>query len=125
MKKIKGNVAYYSHPRSLYNTSIEKKVLKNINKIFKGTVICPNNNIGDLNDPRDYLTISGKADVIFVSPSPEHEGYLSNGCFKEVENALNNNIPVFMIKIKKVHFMLTLYICRIHQLPKCKFSFHC
>jgi hypothetical protein len=90
----------------LYNTSIEKKVLKNINKIFKGTVICPNNNIGDLNDPRDYLTISGKADVIFVSPPPEHEEYLSKGCFKEVENALNNYIPVIVIQIENEKIIL-------------------
>ncbi len=111
MMKFIGETAYFSHPKITYNTKLEKKILKLLPKYFDGRIICPNHDIGHLKNSKEYLTISEKSDCIFLLPSPQNKGYISAGCFHEVNNALENSIPVYAVflKKKKIKFKVVHY----------------
>lgn len=53
--KFSGDMAYFSHSRSLYGTSEEEKVYDFIEKHFSGNIICPNRHLGDLTEKQTML----------------------------------------------------------------------
>ncbi|WP_339836072.1 hypothetical protein [uncultured Flavobacterium sp.] len=91
------NLAYYSHSVKTYNSDKEKKEYDFLKKIIKGHVICPNQHIGKLESSEIYQNIIKKVDCVFVS---DNEGFIGKGSYNECLNALENNIPVFVIKNK-------------------------
>ena len=93
--KIKGKSAYYSHSIRIYNTKEERDFFAAINKKFKGTVICPNNHIGELTNKQDYASIVKKMDCIFVS---EYKEYIGCGSFSECSTAIESSIPLYLVK---------------------------
>ena len=91
------NLAYYSHSLKSYNSVKEKKEFNFLKTIINGHVICPNQHIGNLESSEIYQNIIKKVDCIFVS---ENEGFVGKGSYRECLTALENNIPVFVIKNK-------------------------
>lgn len=79
-----GDMAYFSHSKSLYNTEHEMLVYDFIKKHFKGNIICPNKHLGELSEKKDYAKIASRADVLFVW-SESFCGELTRGCYKEVK----------------------------------------
>jgi hypothetical protein len=91
------NLAYYSHSVQSYNSDKEKDEFNFLKKCINGHVICPNHHIGKLDNYKIYQKIIEKVDCVFVS---ENEGFIGKGSYNECITALENNIPVFVIKNK-------------------------
>lgn len=99
------NLAYYSHSVRTYNSDKEKKEYDFLKTIIKGHIICPNQHIGKLESSEIYQNIIKKVDCVFVS---ENEEFVGKGSYNECLNALENNIPVFVIKNKNNNLELEL-----------------
>ena len=91
---IKGK-AYYAHSMRKYNSSEEAEEMAFILKHFKGEVICPNVNLGDLGEIERYLEVIQSVDCIYVT---EYEGYIGRGVFDECAFALDNKINVIVVR---------------------------
>jgi hypothetical protein len=91
------NLAYYSHSVQIYNSDKEKNEFNFLKKSISGHVICPNHHIGKLDNSEIYQNIIKKVDCVFVS---DNEGFVGKGSYNECITALENNIPVFLIKNK-------------------------
>jgi hypothetical protein len=96
--ELKGKVAYFSHSKSLFGTDHEKMILNRLKGIFKGKIICPNHDLGNLENPEDYAQIASNSDLVFVWGESNHSE-LSKGCFKEVEEAMNISVKVILIEV--------------------------
>ena len=103
--KIKGKSAYYSHSIRIYNTKEEREFFTTINKKFKGTVICPNNHIGELTNKQDYASIVKKMDCIFVS---EYKKHIGCGSYIECSIAIEHSIPVYLVEKNGNNFSFRL-----------------
>ena len=96
--KFKGKTAYFSHSKSLYGTKDEKFVLGELERILKGIVICPNRDIGNFKGYEFYDEMVSKLEVVFVWCESNHSE-LTKGCYKEVEKALDKNLPCILIEL--------------------------
>ena len=92
---MKNGKAYFAHNKRKYNTPEEAEELIFIQKLFKGDVICPNLNLGDLGKIERYLEVIQTVDCIYAS---EYQGYIGRGVFEECTFALENNINVFVVR---------------------------
>jgi hypothetical protein len=97
------NLAYYSHSVQSYNSDKENHEFNFLKKSIIGHVICPNRHIGKLDNSIIYQNIIKKVDCVFVS---ENEGFIGKGSYNECITALENNIPVFVIKNKNNYLEL-------------------
>ena len=91
-------LTYYAHSKRIYNT---KEEARNI-KILKGLgykVLCPNNNLGELNDIKPYLTVVSRSKDVVCT---EYKGNVGKGAFAEIKEALKRNISVGVLRDKKV-----------------------
>ncbi len=93
-----GDMAYFSHSKSLYDTKEEKLVYKYIKNHFDGNVICPNKHLGELTYKGDYAKIASKADYVFVWGDSNHSE-LTRGCYEEVETAMHEGAKVILIEV--------------------------
>ena len=96
--KFKGKTAYFSHSKSLYGTKDEKFILGELERILKGIVICPNRDIGNFKGYEFYDEMVSKLEVVFVWCESNHSE-LTKGCYKEVEKALDKNLPCILIEL--------------------------
>ena len=90
--------AYYAHSMRKYNSSEEAEEIAFIQKHFKGEVICPNVNLGELGNIERYLEVIKSVDCVYAT---EFRGYIGRGVFDECTFALKNKIKVFAVR--KVH----------------------
>ena len=87
--------AYYAHSMRKYNSSEEAEEIAFIQKHFKGEVICPNVNLGELGDIEHYLEVIKSVDCVYAT---EFRGYVGRGVFDECTFALKNKIKVFVVR---------------------------
>ncbi len=95
MRKRKIDTAYYAHSMRIYNSKLEKEEFDFINNRYKGKVICPNKELGELGDINKYLEIVKNCKEVYIS---EYHGMIGKGVFDECKTALNENIPVYIIR---------------------------
>ena len=88
--------AYYAHSMRKYNSSEEAEEIAFIQKHFKGEVICPNVNLGELGGIEHYLEVIKSVDCVYAT---EFRGYVGRGVFDECTFALENNINVFVVRM--------------------------
>ena len=89
------NLAYFSHSILSYNSDKEKQEFNFLKTIIDGHIICPNHHIGKLENTDTYQNIIKKVDCVFVS---ETDGFVGKGSYRECATAIENNIPVFVIR---------------------------
>lgn len=89
--KFSGDMAYFSHSKSLFGTEKEKLVYEFIKKHFEGNVICPNKHLGELTNIGDYAKIASNADFIFVW-SESNSSDLTKGCYYELDSFVSGEI---------------------------------
>ena len=87
--------AYYAHSMRKYNSSEEAEEIAFIQKHFKGEIICPNVNLGELGDIEHYLEVIKSVDCVYAT---EFRGYVGRGVFDECTFALKNKIKVFVVR---------------------------
>ncbi len=92
MKKAR---AYYAHSKRKYNSSEEVEEMSFIQKHFRGNVVCPNKDLGQLGKMEDFLRVVRSAVRVYVT---EYFGYVGRGVFEECSLALQNNIEVFVVR---------------------------
>ena len=92
---MKKHTAYFAHSKKKYNTAEEAEELAFIQKHFRGDVICPNVNLGELGDIEHYLEIIQSVDCIYAT---EFRGYIGRGVFDECTFALENKIKVHVVR---------------------------
>jgi len=93
--------AYYAHSMLIYNTEREMAELEYLRQQFD--VICPNNDIGDLQPFKKYLNLVRWADVVIIS---EYERHITAGVYQEAAYALKLGKQVFLIDPFKSSFKL-------------------
>lgn len=101
--KFKGRLAYFAHSMAKYNTKDEKEQLEFLRKVFLGTVICPNNNLGEMGSMKPYLDVVSKVDVLFVA---EFNGFIGTGVRKEINEAQKHKTPVFVLRMEDREYTL-------------------
>jgi hypothetical protein len=87
--------AYFAHSKRKYNTADEAAELAFIQKHFKGEVICPNNNLGELGGIEPYLKVIQSTICVYVS---EYFGMIGRGVYDECHFALTNGINVVAVR---------------------------
>ena len=93
MKKLKG-WGYYSHSKKIFDTERERLESNFIKSKFQLGVFCPNKSL--LKEfEYDYTFFIGYSTQVFVS---EFEGAIGYGSYKDCLFALENNIPVLVIR---------------------------
>ncbi len=85
--------AYFAHSTHSFDTDTETRILNVLREKYR--VICPNNDIGRLEQFKKYLNIVGWADMVIVL---EHEKYVTMGVYSEVLHALKLGIPVLVVR---------------------------
>lgn len=88
-------LVYYAHSKRIYNTDIEFQEYQYLKQNIFGHIICPNTHLGELGSIEPYLAIVKKVDMVVLS---EYKGYVGRGVYKEAETALEQGIPVLLIK---------------------------
>ena len=96
---------FYAHSKQIYETNQEEKEREFLKREFpKFTIICPNNDIGELNDFRKYLEIVDRCYMVIASEIDDHVG---KGVFSEIARAFSNNAYVGVIREKDNDFSLS------------------
>lgn len=95
--KTKSATAYFSHSKVLYNSYVEELAYQHLQSVFKGKIICPNKDLGTLQEPTDYARIAARQDVVFVFTN-SHKNTVSRGCYAEVKMALEQHRKVYFLK---------------------------
>ena len=86
---------YFAHSRQIYNTELEKDLLKFLPKKFgRRNICCPNNDMGELGSIVPYLHKVMISDKVVVHQYKDH---LGKGAYQEVRRALSEGIPVRII----------------------------
>lgn len=107
--------AYYAHSMRKYNTKIESIEYDFILKHFKGCVICPNKDLGELGGIEPYLKIIETTSALYVS---EYMNCVGIGVFKECSFALSKKIPVFVLRKDEKDEYYIVSLVGIEKLPK-------
>lgn len=92
---MKRESAYYSHSKKKYNTLIEEEEYTFIKGHFDGFVICPNNHLNAVYGSELYLQVIATTSVVYAS---EFNGLIGRGTYEECRFALDNEIPVLVIR---------------------------
>jgi hypothetical protein len=90
-------LGYYSHSKRIFNTEIEKLEYEYLKSNFNGNLICPNQHLQKFDNIRPYLEFIRKVDYLFVT---ECEGFLGKGSYEECAYALEQFIPVYLLRKK-------------------------
>jgi hypothetical protein len=102
---MKRESAYYSHSKKKYDKPIEEEEYAFIKEHFDGFVICPNQHLNGMIGSDNYYQVIATTSVVYAS---ELNGFIGRGMFDECRFALENGIPVLVIRIndKGVYFTL-------------------
>ena len=95
MKNRTTRKAYYAHSIKTYNSKREAEEYAYIKSIFKGNVVCPNKDLGELGSMNRYLKVVSDADAVYAT---EFNGRVGKGVFEECETALKLGIPVYVVR---------------------------
>ena len=95
MKNRTTRKAYYAHSMKIYNSKREAEEYAYIKSIFKGNVVCPNKDLGELGSMNRYLKVVSDADAVYAT---EFNGRVGKGVFEECETALKLGIPVYVVR---------------------------
>jgi hypothetical protein len=90
-------LGYFSHSKRTFDTDIEKLEYEFLKSNFNGNLICPNQHLEKFDTIRPYLEFIRKVDYLFVT---EYEGYLGKGSYQECAYALEQFIPVYLLRKK-------------------------
>jgi hypothetical protein len=88
---------YFAHSKLDYNTKAEKDAIKTLSAIYN--VFCPNNNLGETGSMYHYLNIVKWCDETVVL---EHKELVGKGVYEEVQTALQNKKPTFVLRAGKL-----------------------
>lgn len=104
---MKKGTAYFAHSKKKYNTAEEADELAFIKKHFGGNVICPNNDLGELGDIKNYLKIIKSSECVYAT---EFHGMIGRGVYDECQFALSNRINILVVRkdIKGKFFIQTV-----------------
>lgn len=100
MKKLKKDVWYYAHSMKTYNTKKERLTREELNNIFPDSILCPNNDVGELGSMKRYLDIVTSCKGVICT---DYKGYLAKGTFEEVKLSLSLNKPTYLFSGNKLH----------------------
>jgi hypothetical protein len=101
--------AYYAHSMRKYNSQEEAEELAFIIRHFKGEVICPNKDLGELGGIEPYLKVIETTTAVYAT---EYNNYVGSGVYEECSFALLKNIPVFVVrKNSNNNFYVSHVIC--------------
>lgn len=89
-------VVYYAHSKRIYDTPREKGELNMIKAHWNGDqIIDPSKDLVWEGDMEPYFNVVRGVDYLVCS---EYKGHVGKGVFDEVNLALANAIPVFVIR---------------------------
>lgn len=86
---------YFAHSKRIYNTPLEKEILRYLREELGMEILCPNTDIGELRSMTPYLKRVAKCDGVIVH---EYRECVGRGCYEEVSTALQLNKPVYAIR---------------------------
>ena len=92
---MKRESAYYSHSKKKYDKPIEEEEYAFIKEHFDGFVICPNQHLNGMIGSDNYYQVIATTSVVYAS---ELNGFIGRGMFDECRFALENGIPVLVIR---------------------------
>lgn len=92
---MKKKTAYYAHSMRIYNSQREKEEFEFIKTRFNGKVICPNKELGELGNIDEYLKVVKGCSVLYIS---EYKEFIGKGVFLECRCAMENEIPIYLIR---------------------------
>lgn len=90
-------LGYYSHSKRIFNTDFEKIEYEFLKSNFNGNIICPNQHLEKFDTIIPYLEFIKKIDYLFVT---EYDGYLGKGSYEECAFAIEEFIPVYVLRKK-------------------------
>ncbi len=90
-------LGYYSHSKRIFNTKVEKSEYDYIMSNFNGSIICPNQHLQKFDSIEPYLEFIRKVDFLFVT---EYDGYLGKASYEECAFAIEEFIPVYLLRKK-------------------------
>ena len=90
-------LGYYSHSKRIFNTEIEKIEYEFLKSNFNGIIICPNQHLEKFDTIKPNLEFIKKIDYLFVT---EYDGYLGKGSYEECAFAIEEFIPVYVLRKK-------------------------
>lgn len=93
---MKRESAYYSHSMKKYDNPIEEEEYAFIKEHFDGFVICPNQHLKGMIGSNNYYQVIATTSVVYAS---ELNGFIGRGTYAECKFALENDIPVLVIRI--------------------------
>jgi hypothetical protein len=92
---MKSESAYYSHSKKKYDQPIEEEEYAFIKEHFDGFVICPNQHLKGMIQSDNYYQVIATTSVVYAS---ELNGFIGRGVYDECRFALDNGIPVWVIR---------------------------
>ena len=104
---MKRESAYYSHSKKKYDEPIEEEEYAFIKKHFDGFVICPNQHLNGMIGSDNYFQVIATTSVVYAS---ELNGFIGRGMYSECKFALENGIPVWVIRKNEKGVYFTLKI---------------
>jgi hypothetical protein len=107
-------LGYFSHSKRIFNTDIEKLEFDFIKSNFSGNIICPNQHLEKFITIEPFLEFIKKVDFLFVT---EYDGYLGKGSFEECAFALEEFIPVYVLR-KKGNIMEYELVTDVNQISE-------
>ena len=84
---------FFAHSTHSFGSDTETSILKLLREKYR--VLCPNQDIGRLEQFKKYQNFIGWADMVIVL---KHEKYLTMGVFSEVLHALKLGIPILVVR---------------------------
>ena len=101
--KMKAKILF-AHSMQVYNTPQEESELVFIKATYPtASITCPNHDIGELSDYKDYLKIVDACTMVVAS---EVDGYVGKGVLCEVARGFSNGMQVRLIREKAGNFVL-------------------
>jgi hypothetical protein len=88
-------LGYYSHSKRIFGTNVEKLEFDFLKSNFNGNIICPNQHLEKFETIEPFLEFIKKVDFLFVS---EYDGYLGKGSYQECLFAIEELIPVYVLR---------------------------
>jgi hypothetical protein len=92
---MKRESAYYSHSKKKYDEPIEEEEYAFIKEHFDGFVICPNQHLNGMIGTDNYYQVIATTSVVYAS---ELNGFIGRGMYDECHFALENGIPVLVVR---------------------------
>jgi hypothetical protein len=112
---MKTDCAYYAHSMRKYNETIEAEEYAFIKDHHKKFVICPNLHLGELGGIEPYLNIIKTVSVVYAS---EYLDLIGRGVYEECSVALENYIPVLVLRKNEINAFFVVPLLKIEKVEK-------